>query len=308
VDEYIAQGIKQQTPELLDKLGKKINEPEIKKELLAGIMKGVDHFIDSLGSVGAMARGFIDIENLQSVLDSYLDEKEKDICGWLQKREVREHVEDVFNGWIDDLFSQPVSAVFNEINDDKTKQFCDYLAELLLQTLLKSDQDKLAELIKDSAEIWLVNEAISFNKVSGKFLGDKSTQSITERVADKIITFIKSQGSISSVPVITDKAVDTLLQKPVGKLGRIIPSSVHRGLADYVVLTVNRVFLREVPGLVKSLQFNQLVTEKINSLDLLKLERLLLSIMEEQFKYINLFGALLGFIIGCFNLILLRLV
>ena len=36
-------------------------------------------------------------------------------------------------------------------------------------------------------------------------------------------------------------------------------------------------------------------------------DRLLLSIMEEQFKYINLFGALLGFVIGLVNLLVLRL-
>jgi uncharacterized membrane protein YheB (UPF0754 family) len=46
-----------------------------------------------------------------------------------------------------------------------------------------------------------------------------------------------------------------------------------------------------------------MVTEKVDSLDLLRLEGLLLSIMEEQFKYINLFGALLGFLIGFLNLL-----
>jgi uncharacterized membrane protein YheB (UPF0754 family) len=59
----------------------------------------------------------------------------------------------------------------------------------------------------------------------------------------------------------------------------------------------------EVPGLVGSLKIRQIVAEKINSLDLLRLERLLLSIMEEQFKYINLFGAILGFLIGCINIV-----
>ena len=33
-----------------------------------------------------------------------------------------------------------------------------------------------------------------------------------------------------------------------------------------------------------------------------------LSIMEEQFKYINLFGALLGFCIGLINLVLLQFI
>jgi len=60
-----------------------------------------------------------------------------------------------------------------------------------------------------------------------------------------------------------------------------------------------------VPSLVQTLNIRKIVTEKINSLDLLKLEGLLLTIMEEQFKYINLFGALLGFIIGCLNLLFL---
>ena len=65
--------------------------------------------------------------------------------------------------------------------------------------------------------------------------------------------------------------------------------------------------LREVPSLVDSLEIRQIVTEKVDSLDLLRLERLLMSIMEEQFKYINLFGGLLGFLIGLANLLLLQL-
>ena len=58
--------------------------------------------------------------------------------------------------------------------------------------------------------------------------------------------------------------------------------------------------------MVESLNIQRMVTDKVNGLDLLQLERLLLSIMEEQFKYINLFGALLGFLIGLGNLALLR--
>ena len=73
---------------------------------------------------------------------------------------------------------------------------------------------------------------------------------------------------------------------------------------------VERIDLRGrcvIPGLVDSLNIRRVVTEKVDSLDLLKLERLLLSIMEEQFKYINLFGALLGFLIGFINLLALQI-
>jgi uncharacterized membrane protein YheB (UPF0754 family) len=60
-----------------------------------------------------------------------------------------------------------------------------------------------------------------------------------------------------------------------------------------------------VPDLLDSLNINEIVTRKVDSLDLLKLEELLLSIMREQFKYINLFGGLLGFILGLLNLLFL---
>lgn len=39
----------------------------------------------------------------------------------------------------------------------------------------------------------------------------------------------------------------------------------------------------------------------------MRLENLLMSIMKEQFKYINMFGALLGFLIGLLNLVFLRM-
>jgi len=57
--------------------------------------------------------------------------------------------------------------------------------------------------------------------------------------------------------------------------------------------------------LVHTLNIRDMVKEKVNSLDLMRLEGLLLSIMEEQFKYINLFGALLGCMIGLLNLIVI---
>ena len=77
-------------------------------------------------------------------------------------------------------------------------------------------------------------------------------------------------------------------------------------MCEGIVRTANRLLLAEVPGVVESLNIQRMVTDKVNTLDLLQLERLLLSIMEEQFKYINLFGALLGFLIGLGNLALLR--
>lgn len=57
--------------------------------------------------------------------------------------------------------------------------------------------------------------------------------------------------------------------------------------------------------MLTALNVRQMVEDKVNKLDILQVEDLLLGVMKEQFAYINLFGALLGFLIGLGNLVLL---
>jgi uncharacterized membrane protein YheB (UPF0754 family) len=96
-----------------------------------------------------------------------------------------------------------------------------------------------------------------------------------------------------------------LLARPVGRLAALLPAGVRDGLYQSIQKMASDMLAAEVPGLVASLNLKKIVKEKVDSLDLMRLERLLLSIMEEQFKYINLFGAILGFLIGGLNVLLL---
>ena len=103
----------------------------------------------------------------------------------------------------------------------------------------------------------------------------------------------------------TDMVERKLLTSPIGRLESFLPEKVKEGINDFLLEQTGNILIKEVPLLVDSLNIKDIVTRKVDSLDLLKLEGLLLSIMQEQFKYINLFGGLLGFIIGLFNLLFL---
>ena len=90
----------------------------------------------------------------------------------------------------------------------------------------------------------------------------------------------------------------------LGPLFRQFPDSTRELVKTRLVRLGKELLLRELPGLVQALNFRELISEKIDALDLLQLEQLLLGIMAEQFRYINLFGAVLGFLIGGLNLAL----
>jgi uncharacterized membrane protein YheB (UPF0754 family) len=98
---------------------------------------------------------------------------------------------------------------------------------------------------------------------------------------------------------------NNLIKRPIGPLGHFLPQKVQTACGEYLLQATSALLVREVPNLVDSLNIKKIVTQKVDSLDLLRLENLLLSIMQEQFKYINLFGGLLGFLIGLGNLVFL---
>ncbi len=62
------------------------------------------------------------------------------------------------------------------------------------------------------------------------------------------------------------------------------------------------------PDLLQAVDFEQLVVDKINGLDVERVERLLLMVIAKHLKWINLFGALLGALIGLTQVVLNLLV
>jgi uncharacterized membrane protein YheB (UPF0754 family) len=61
-----------------------------------------------------------------------------------------------------------------------------------------------------------------------------------------------------------------------------------------------------IEGTLSSVNVRVLVSDRINSLDMLRVEKIILDVMAGQLKWINIFGAILGALIG-FTQVLLSL-
>ncbi|MDR1867545.1 MAG: DUF445 family protein [Treponema sp.] len=54
----------------------------------------------------------------------------------------------------------------------------------------------------------------------------------------------------------------------------------------------------KIETILKSIDIKTMIRDRINALDMINVERIVLDVMTNQFKWINIFGAILGFIIG----------
>ena len=132
---------------------------------------------------------------------------------------------------------------------------------------------------------------------------------LRQQLADKLLEALRSpqaRGALEAV--LLEKSEEWLYRKPLGLLSARLPGDLRQELESGLCQLVEDLLKKEAPRLVETLNVQRMVEEKVNSLDLLQVEGLLMGIMQEQFKYINLFGSLLGFLIGMMNLLAFRLI
>ncbi|MBW2328553.1 MAG: DUF445 family protein, partial [Deltaproteobacteria bacterium] len=283
-------------------------EPAVRERIILAIRDGVDNFLDTLGPMGAMARGFIDMDSLENKIRTYLEDKEEELTQWLQKPVVQERVARVLVEQTGKFLATPLAQLLDKVEPKKMQAICFQVAAQVMAVLRSQGvQQTMSTLIREHLEEMLDQGQISVAELVELLLPGESGRRVHETVVRELVAMLRSDHVRRLLDRMLSSMVDQLAAKPVGVLHDLMPASVRKGITDYCVLIANRMLLNEVPGLVDSLNITEMVTKKVDSLDLMRLERLLLSIMEEQFKYINLFGALLGFLIGLINLVVLQL-
>jgi uncharacterized membrane protein YheB (UPF0754 family) len=58
---------------------------------------------------------------------------------------------------------------------------------------------------------------------------------------------------------------------------------------------------KQINAILESINVRTLVSERVDSLDMLRVEHIVLDVMANQLKWINLFGGILGALIGAFQ-------
>jgi uncharacterized membrane protein YheB (UPF0754 family) len=304
--ELILQTIAEQTPALFSKLSEIIREPAIRDQIVQTVCRWIQDFINSIGPMAAMIRGFLKMDMVEGKIDQYLVDKKDDIAIWLQNDDVRKRVSELIRERCIEFLQTPLIHLLKNDQEAKISGICDKLSNQVLALLREKETvTALSSMIRDNIENHIQGGALPLKNILNDLFGEKGTEKFKAWMKEEAIALLRSKETVVVIDSMLKTMITGLLAKPVGRLSNLLPAGVRDGMYISIRKMASAMLATEVPGLVHSLNIKSIVTDKVDSLDLLSLERLLLSIMEEQFKYINLFGALLGFLIGCGNLLFL---
>ena len=302
VDALLAQ-LEKEVPPLLEKFGGMLYDPDFRQRLIKKIQAAIRSFLDSLGGLTGLLSGFLNLDKLDDKIPGMLDQASEEIALWLREEKTQAEVAALLRARISSFLNKPLADIVDRLPYEKVDGMRCFLKKQAV-TLVQSRKTVEALLALCDRSIQATKER-SFGLLLDQLLSVKGREQAIAAVSDRLLHLLREPASVAMISTAINKPLRGLLNRPIGKLSARFPADLCEELNTGVYLQVSELLSREVPPLLAALNVRQMVEDKVNTLDLLQVEDLLLGVMKEQFAYINLFGALLGFLIGLGNLLLL---
>lgn len=293
--------LEEQTPRLLAQLAEILDKPENRSKLADGLGQALHRFSHSLGPMGAMLGNFLTPAMISEKVQSWLGGDGEQAGQWLLDAEVRQTMAATLRREAEAFCHRPLAEMAARVSPQQLDQLRRELAGSVGKLLTRPEvATVIGGLLEETIE---AHRDQPLAAILQSFWGDDARKRSERFTSDELLRLLRSRRFKRMLDrLLIDLTENRLLPQPLGRPADLLPREVRAGIDDYLLEQVNSLLAREVPPLIDALNIRTIITRKIDRLELLRLEGLLLSIMQDQFKYINLFGALIGFLIGLLNL------
>jgi len=139
----------------------------------------------------------------------------------------------------------------------------------------------------------VANELISLDDLKGEIIGNNVNEKARAVVEEHLDNHLKDKVS-DAFPMmamfINDNIINQFKEMILKELDVVFPKLIESFTND----------------IESKIDIEKIVTEKVRNFSFVKLEEILVSIMKKEFKFIELIGAILGFIIGCIQVLIIE--
>lgn len=142
--------------------------------------------------------------------------------------------------------------------------------------------------------VLVATELLHFNDIASKLKDPKQLESVTPYIEEHIDTFLRVKLQ-EKLPVVSMFIGDST----IGKL--------KEGMMEEINGLLPEVIGKYADNLSEKLDVERMVTEKVANFSSDKLEEILTAIMSREFRFVEIIGGVLGFIIGLIQIFLTQL-
>ncbi len=283
----------EQIEPIVHQLSELATEDRTKNQISALIKKEVHNYYENLPFIKKI---FVSRENLLKEVDDLVEDSlpkrlEETLKGDFFAEEARNFISKT----IDNSLDRPLPELIGTIAQNQLESMKSQLTKNILSVLQSEEmQNSISAYLTDSLE-----------KMRPRKMGEilhsihpEATIQIKISLANGLVKTLNNQDTTKIIHSVLFKQIDSLLHTPIGKLSNIISEEKVRDAGDSLTNTIVAAAKQKLPAAIKEFDIGGVVREKVKNYPAEKLESLILSVAKEHLKTIEMFGAVLGFILG----------
>ncbi|MGN0601948.1 MAG: DUF445 domain-containing protein [Oscillospiraceae bacterium] len=133
------------------------------------------------------------------------------------------------------------------------------------------------------------------------FINDELIASVAKPIGDKINEYIDGNGK-TKIDEVTDAELSLMEEKSLSQLLNDMGVTQEK-LTDFIENVYENLLADKLLDILASVDIQQIVEDKVNDMDIMELEDLVMSVMKTELNAVINLGALIGLIIGILNVL-----
>jgi uncharacterized membrane protein YheB (UPF0754 family) len=290
---FIKDRIDQQVPPIVHHLADIATAQTTRKQIGGLIKHEVDDYYEQLS---LLKKIFISRERIHREVDELVNKTlPRRVEEYLRGPAFEQEAETFLNATVDNVMARPLNELIGQFDSIRFEDLKSQIGNRLVEILR-------SEALSTSVSIQ-VGDAI--DRLRPQTLGSlmqqldsNSTTQAKEFLTKSLLSLLAREDTARTINAILSTQIERLLIAPIGQLGDHVSRNAMERASAALVERITLAARERLPVAIAEFDVGGLVRKKVSDYPLEKLEDLVLSVARDQLKTIELFGAVIGFVIG----------
>jgi len=289
----IKERIDSQVPPIVQHLTDIATNKGTRKQIGALIKREVDDYYQQLGFFKKI---FISRERIHGEVDDLVNKTlPRRVGEYLSGEAFERQAEEFLNSTIDGVLARPVNELVGNVAPDKLEMIKDQIAERILAVAQSPE-------LSTSVSAYVTDALQRLKPHTLRALLEHarpdSAEELKRLLARGLMGILSREETARTINAILATQVEKLLVRPIGRVGDLVPEEKVRRASQLLAERIEAAARERLPHAIAEFDIGRIVEEKVAGYPIKKLEDLVLSVAKHHLRTIELFGLLIGFVIG----------
>ncbi|HKQ99228.1 MAG TPA: DUF445 family protein, partial [Pyrinomonadaceae bacterium] len=196
---------------------------------------------------------------------------------------------------IDEVLSRPINEIIGQIAPEQLEKIKDQITERIL---LMARGPEVATTV--SAYLTDALERLRPHTLRAllQHLNPESAPRLKNFLSKGLLQVLTREETARTINHILSSQVERLLVTPIGRLSEQVPEGAIERASAALTERITTAARERLPAAIAEFDIGRIVRDKVAGYPVEKLEELVLSVAQQHLKTIELFGAVIGFVVG----------